>query len=66
MVRKAVGWAFKNVMCGDKKKVLDYVKSLRRRRVSSVTTLYAIRDLEGEEREEIFNNAPKSRTLMGS
>jgi hypothetical protein len=53
-------------MCGDKKKVLDYVKSLRRRRFSSVITLYAIRDLEGEEREEIFNNALKSRTLMGS
>jgi hypothetical protein len=64
-VRKAVGWAFKDVMCGDKK-VLDYVKSLRRRRVSSVITLYAIRDLKGKEKEEILNNAPKSRTLMGS
>jgi hypothetical protein len=66
MVRKAVGWAFKDVTCCDKKKVLDYVKSLRRRRVSSVITLYAVRDLKGKEREEIFNNAPKSRTLMGS
>jgi hypothetical protein len=54
MVRKAVGWAFKNVMCGDKKKVLDYVKSLRRRRASSIITLHAVRDLKGKEREEIF------------
>lgn len=52
MVRKGVGWALKNVMRGDKRRVLDYVKSLRRKGVSSVITLYAIRDLKGKEREE--------------
>jgi 3-methyladenine DNA glycosylase AlkD len=51
-VRKGVGWVLKDNMRGSKKKVLDYVKSLRQRGVSSVITLYAIRDLKGSERKE--------------
>jgi 3-methyladenine DNA glycosylase AlkD len=54
-VRKGVGWALKDCMRGDKKKVLDYVKNLRRKGVSAVITLYAIRDLKGREREEVLS-----------
>jgi 3-methyladenine DNA glycosylase AlkD len=53
-VLKGVGWALKDVMRGDKAMVLDYVRDLRRRGVSSIITLYAIKDLVGEEREEIL------------
>ncbi len=55
LVRKGVGWALKDNMRGAKKRVLDYVKSLRRKGVSSTITLYAIRDLKGKEREEVLN-----------
>jgi len=41
-------------MRADKERVLEYVKSLRKRGVSSVITLYAIRDLKGKEREEVL------------
>ena len=59
MVRKGVGWALKDTMRGDKKRVLDYVKSLRQKGVSAVITLYAIRDLKGKKREEVLNIKPK-------
>jgi DNA alkylation repair enzyme/Nucleotidyltransferase domain len=54
LVRKGVGWALKDVMRGDREQVLEYVKSLRRRGVSAVITLYAIRDLKGAERKEVL------------
>jgi len=53
--------ALKDNMRGSKKKVLDYVKSLRERGVSSVITLYAIRDLKGRERKEVLGKKPKKR-----
>lgn len=53
-VRKGVGWALKDNMRFDKKRVLEYVKSLRRKGVSSTITLYAIRDLKGKEREDVL------------
>lgn len=53
-VRKGVGWALKDTMRGDKRKVLEYVKGLRRKGVSAVVTLYAMRDLEGKEREQVL------------
>jgi 3-methyladenine DNA glycosylase AlkC len=59
-VRKGVGWALKDVMRGDKKKVLKYVKGLRRRGVSAVVTLYAIRDLIGKERKAVLNSRPQN------
>jgi 3-methyladenine DNA glycosylase AlkD len=59
-VRKGVGWALKDVMRGDKKKVLEYVKELRRKGVSAVITLYAIRDLKGKERKEILGLRSRS------
>jgi 3-methyladenine DNA glycosylase AlkD len=61
MVRKGVGWALKDNMRGARKRVLDYVKSLRRKGVSSVITLYAIRDLKGKEREEVMKIKPPKR-----
>jgi 3-methyladenine DNA glycosylase AlkD len=54
LVRKGVGWALKDVMRGDRERVLDYVKDLRRRGVSGVITLYAIRDLKGAERAGVL------------
>jgi 3-methyladenine DNA glycosylase AlkD len=54
LVRKGVGWALKDVMRGDRERVLAYVKGLRRRGVSATITLYAIRDLRGREREEVL------------
>jgi len=54
-VKKGVGWALKDVMRGDKKKVLEYVKKLRRQGISAVITLYAIRDLKGKERQAVLN-----------
>ncbi len=54
LVQKGVGWCLKDVMRGDKKTVLEYVKELRERGVPSTITLYAIRDLKGKERTEIL------------
>ena len=39
---------------GDHDKVLTYVKDLRRQGVPSTITLYAIRDLKGEERQAVL------------
>jgi len=58
MVQKGVGWCLKDVMRGDKKKVFDYVKKLRKRSVPATITLYAIRDLKGKERSEILTIKP--------
>jgi len=57
-VRKGVGWALKDNMRGNKQKVLQFVKELRRKRVSAVITLYAIRDIHGKERNEILSKTP--------
>jgi len=36
----------------------DYVKALRRKGVSPVITLYAIRDVKGKERQEVLKITP--------
>ncbi len=54
IVRKGVGWALKEQMKVAPEEIKDYVKRLRRQGVSSTITLYAIRNLEGEERQEIL------------
>lgn len=56
LIRKAVGWALKDLMRGDMKPVLAYVKKLRRQGASAVVTLYAIRELKGKERREVLGN----------
>ncbi|MBU4536833.1 DNA alkylation repair protein [Patescibacteria group bacterium] len=54
LVQKGVGWALKDMMRSDKKKIFNYVKKIRKEGVSSTITLYAIRDLKGKDREEIL------------
>ena len=51
LVQKGVGWALKDLMRADKERILKYVSQLREQKVSSTITLYAIRDLQGEERK---------------
>jgi len=55
LVKQGVGWAIKDNLRGNKKKVLRYIKKLRKSGVSSIITLYAIRDLKGKEREEVLS-----------
>lgn len=50
LVQKGVGWALKDLMRADKDRILELVHQLRQEGVSSTITLYAIRDLKGEER----------------
>ncbi len=57
MVQKGVGWSLKDIMRADKKRVLEYVVSLRQQGVSSVITLYALRDIKGAERARILSRA---------
>jgi hypothetical protein len=52
--QKGVGWALKDAMRGDKTKVLAYVKRLRKEGAPAIITLYAIRDLKGQERKEVL------------
>lgn len=54
LVQKGVGWCLKDIMRGDKKRVLAYVKELRKRGIPAIITLYAIRDIKGKEREEVL------------
>jgi len=53
-VQKGVGWSLKDMMRSDKERIVDYVIDLRTRGVSSVITLYAIKDIKGDERAEIL------------
>jgi 3-methyladenine DNA glycosylase AlkD len=59
LVRKGIGWALKDNMIGEnKEKVLNYVKVLRKKGVSSTITLYAIRRLKGKERADVLMIKP--------
>jgi 3-methyladenine DNA glycosylase AlkD len=62
LVLKGVGWALKDNLHGTGERVLDYVKSLRLKGVSSLITLYAIRDLKGKKRREVLNIRPNSKS----
>ena len=55
-VVKGVGWMLKDLMKVDKLRLVNYVKQLRQRGVSSTITLYAIRDLKGAERAAVLAN----------
>jgi 3-methyladenine DNA glycosylase AlkD len=55
IVQKGVGWALKDNLRTAPERVLPYIKDLRRRGVSSTIILYAIRDLKGDQREEILS-----------
>lgn len=54
LVQKGVGWSLKDLMRSDRERIIDYVVDLRSRGVSSVITLYAIKDIKGEERAGIL------------
>lgn len=54
MVQKGVGWSLKDMMHSDRERIKDYVIDLRARGVSSVITLYVIKDLKGDERAAIL------------
>lgn len=54
LVRKGVGWALKDLMRSDKERIKKYVHQLRKQGVSSVITLYAIKELKGQERADFF------------
>ncbi|MEM8857529.1 MAG: DNA alkylation repair protein [Chloroflexota bacterium] len=56
LVQKGVGWALKDLMKADKDRILDYVRQLRRDKISSTITLYAIRDLKGQERKDFLES----------
>lgn len=55
LVQKGVGWCLKDIMRGDKVQVIGYVKRLRAKGVPSKITLYAIRDLKGNDRRSVLN-----------
>jgi 3-methyladenine DNA glycosylase AlkD len=55
LVQKGVGWSLKDLMRNDKERIANYVIELRARGVSSTITLYAIKDLKGEERAAILD-----------
>ena len=54
IVRKGIGWALKDNMRSAPKRILPFVKDLRRRGISSTITLYAIRDLKPAQRKEVL------------
>lgn len=55
LVQKGVGWSLKDHLRHDKERILDYIIDLRKRGVSSVIILYALRDLKGEDRAAVLN-----------
>jgi len=54
IVQKGVGWALKDNLRSAPDRILPYIKDLRRRGVSSMIVLYAIRDLKGAKRQEVM------------
>ncbi len=54
LVQKGVGWSLKDMMHSDRPRIISYVRQLRREGVSSVITLYALKDIKGAERAEIL------------
>jgi len=54
LVRKGVGRALKDLMRADRVRIKEYVRQLRKEGVSSTITLYAIKDLKGQERVEFL------------
>ena len=54
LVQKGVGWSLKDLMRNDKERIINFVIELRARGVSSVITLYAMKDIKGDERAAIL------------
>ena len=56
LVQTGVGWCLRELMRWHKEEILRYVRGLRRMGVSSKITLYALRDITGEERKTILDH----------
>lgn len=56
LVQKGIGWCLKDNMRGNKEKVLAYVLELRKHKAPAVITLYALRDIRGDERRKILKD----------
>jgi len=54
LVLKGIGWALKDMMKVDKNQIIKYIKELRKKEVSSIVILYAIKDLKGKERSDLL------------
>ena len=54
LVQKGVGWSLRDLMRNDKERIMEYVIELRARGVSSIITLYALKDITGEERTTVL------------
>lgn len=57
LVQTGVGWCLRDLMRWHKAEILPYVIDLRRAGVSSKITLYALRDIKGEERTSVFQES---------
>jgi len=55
LVQTGVGWCLRDLMRWHKEEILNYVIDLRNKGVSSTITLYALRDIKGEERRAVLN-----------
>ncbi|MEO9516402.1 MAG: DNA alkylation repair protein [Paracoccaceae bacterium] len=57
LVQTGVGWCLRDLMRWHKEEILAYVLDLRRMGVSSKITLYALRDIKGEERKKVLQQS---------
>ncbi|MCV0428360.1 MAG: DNA alkylation repair protein [Roseibium sp.] len=57
LVQTGVGWCLRDLMRRHKEEILSYVLHLRRKGISSKITLYALRDIKGEERSAILDQS---------
>lgn len=57
MVQMGVGWCLKDMMRAHRDVILPYVIDLRRQGISSKITLYALRDIKGDDRKAILAQA---------
>ncbi|TQV77699.1 DNA alkylation repair protein [Denitrobaculum tricleocarpae] len=61
LVQTGVGWCLRDLMRWHKEEILQYVIDLRRKGVSSKITLYALRDVKGEERRVVLDQSARVR-----
>lgn len=57
LVQTGVGWCLRDLMRWHKEEILPYVIELRRMGINGKITLYALRDIKGEERKAILKSS---------
>lgn len=62
LVQKAVGWALKDTMRGNRRQVYAYLRHLRMIGAPATVTLYAMRDLQGRARSRLLKLSPGRRS----